>query len=85
MGSCRDCDWSSVLGVTPILRMAIAIDDPARAFCEEEVTSGQTSDRHGRNDSDRVGRGNWRWFTAGESKSSNRGRRDWWSGDVGTR
>ena len=30
--------------------------------------SGQTNNRHARNDSDRVGRGNWRWFTAGEAK-----------------
>ena len=46
---------------------------------------GQTINRHVRNGSDRVGRGNWRWFTAGESQSSSRGDRDWRSGDVGTR
>jgi hypothetical protein len=45
---------------------------------------GQTNNRHARNDSHRVGRGNWRWFTAGESRSASRGGRDWRSRDVGT-
>jgi hypothetical protein len=48
------------------------------------LRSSHTNNRHPRNGSDRVGRGNWRWFTAGESRNASRGGRDWRSRDLGT-